>query len=383
MNNVIIAKFSKGVYSTTAKVFRYDVGDKLRFVGLDLPDNYRVDFSNSVLGESKTVFCTSDTVEIPPEYFIPGSTIYAWIVLSQENGRYTKYQINIPISARAKPLDIEPTPAQKDALDEAIEALNSVTEDIQGQIDSALEDAKANGEFDGTTIWLYDGTPILPNYTFYKYLMRANSGAIAKVSDFVLLGSVLYQIISVSDFTCRAIKFVDLKGAPGQNPIVSVRREDQDYSQILVDTDEGLEVYDIDNLLTVYFNLGDNWTIYDAPGLTKLGEALRNKCAILAVVYLPPSEEYGGFSDKRATILVPLTYWKRPKNESLADNEDLWEFEFKSKTDDNHTLRIYKNAGVNSKWQFEVYQDIDVVHYELSEEDKNDIVARVLEALSQ
>lgn len=358
MNNVIIAKFSKGVYSTTAKVFRYDVGDKIQFVGLDLPNSYRVDFSNSVLGESKTVFCTSDTVEIPPEYFVPGSTIYAWIVLSQDNGRYTKYQVNIPISARAKPLDIEPTPAQKDALDDAIEALNNVAEDIQGQIDSALEDAKASGEFDGTTIWLYDGTPVLPDYTFYKYLLRANANAVVRQFDFILLGSILYQIISVGEFTCRAIKFVDLKGAPGQTPIVSVRRETNDYSQIIVNTPDGTEVYDIDNLLTVYFTLGDNWTIYDAPGFTKLGEALRNKCAVLAVVNLPPSKEYGGFNNKQAAIIAPLTYWKAPKNESIADNEDLWEFEFKAKIDDDHhILRIYKDANVNSKWQYEILEN--------------------------
>lgn len=365
MNNVIIAKFSKGVYSTTAKVFRYDVGDKLQFVGLDLPNSYRVDFSNSTMGESKTVFCDSDTVEIPPEYFIPGSTIYAWIVLSQDNGRYTKYQVNIPISARAKPLDIEPTPAQKDALDEAIEALNNVTDDIQGEIDSALEEAKASGEFDGTTIWLYDGTPILPNYTFYKYLMRANANAVVRQFDFILLGSILYQIISVSDFTCKAIKFVDLKGDPGQTPIVSVRRNDQDYPQIIVDTPEGRQVYDVDNLLTVYFSLGDHWTIYKAPGFTKLGEALRHKCAVLAVVDLPPSEEYGGFRDEQASIIAPLTYWKIPKNESIAGNEDLWEFEFKAKIDDDHILRIYKDANVNSKWEYSIRED-----YTLTEAEK-------------
>lgn len=215
MSNIITAKFSKGAYSTTAKIFRYDVGDKLRFVGLKLPDVYRVDFSNSLYGEAETVFCDSDTVEIPPEYVIPGSTIYAWVVLTQANGWYTKYQVNIPVSPRAKPLNIEPTPAQQDALDEAIEALNNVTEDIQGEIDLALEAAKNSGEFNGTpgtTIWLYDGQPVLPNYTFYKYLMRANSGAVPKQFDFILLDSVLYQIISVSDLTCKAIKHADLKG---------------------------------------------------------------------------------------------------------------------------------------------------------------------------
>lgn len=156
MSKIINAVFGGGLFATTAKVFQYDVGDKLRFLGVDLPDGYSVDFANSLTGASTTVYGDADGVEIPPEYFIPGTAIYAWVVISDADGHYTKYQAKIPIYERAARSSVEPTPAQADALDEAINALNSAVEDVQDiadnlneQINTALEEAKESGEFDG------------------------------------------------------------------------------------------------------------------------------------------------------------------------------------------------------------------------------------------
>lgn len=156
MAKVINAVFGGGLFATTAKVFQYDVGDKLRFLGVDLPEGYSVDFANSRTGASTTVYGDADGVTIPPEYFIPGTEIYAWVVISDADGHYTKYQAKIPIYERAARTSVEPTPAQADALDEAINALNSATQrvediadDLNEQIDQALAEAKASGEFDG------------------------------------------------------------------------------------------------------------------------------------------------------------------------------------------------------------------------------------------
>ena len=49
----------------------------------------------------------------------------------------------------AAPSGVEPSPAQKTALEQAIEALNNATAEIPTQIDTALAAAKASGEFDG------------------------------------------------------------------------------------------------------------------------------------------------------------------------------------------------------------------------------------------
>lgn len=146
MSKTITAVFGNGIFTTTAKVFQWDAGDKLQFVGIDLPENYKVDFSNSLTGESKSVLGDYSGVVIPSEYFQPGRMIYAWVVIPDNDGRYTKYQVNIPIYARSEPTDEEPTPEQQSALDEAIAALNEAAEDIPEQIETALQEAKDSGE---------------------------------------------------------------------------------------------------------------------------------------------------------------------------------------------------------------------------------------------
>lgn len=127
--NTIIAAFGNGIFTTTAKVFQWDEGDKLQIVGVDLPDHYKVDFANSLSGASMSVMGGADGVTIPAEFFKPGSMIYAWVVIPDSDGRYTKYQVNIPIYQRAEPTDEEPSPEQQSALDEAISALNDA-EDV-------------------------------------------------------------------------------------------------------------------------------------------------------------------------------------------------------------------------------------------------------------
>lgn len=178
--NVIKAAFGGSAFTKTQKVFQWDGEDKLVFVGIDLPESYQVHFSNSLSGESKTALGTPDGVMIPPEYFVPGSEIYAWIWLSGDVGGYTKYQVTIPVYRRAQPTDVTPTPAQKSALDQAIDALNDATEAIPAQIDTALEEAKESGEFDGedgkdgNAIWTSDQRPI--HQTDYGYPVEWLSG---------------------------------------------------------------------------------------------------------------------------------------------------------------------------------------------------------------
>lgn len=155
---IINAVFGGSAFAKTQKVFQWDGDDKLVFLGVDLPENYQVHFSNSITGTSKTVLGTPDGVMIPPEFFVPGSEIYAWVWISGDNGSgYTKYQVTVPIYARAQPSDESPTPQQQSALDQAIAALNDAAEEIPNQIDTALAEAKASGEFDGE-----DGAPGAP-----------------------------------------------------------------------------------------------------------------------------------------------------------------------------------------------------------------------------
>ena len=125
MNEIVKAYFRGRTECRTAPVFQYDSGMRLEFVNLELPTTFRVDFSNSVREKSKAVMGENNMVEIPPEYFIPGKMIYAWVVVPNTNGRNTVYQVTIPLALRSEPTDDVPTPSEQTIIDQAITALNT------------------------------------------------------------------------------------------------------------------------------------------------------------------------------------------------------------------------------------------------------------------
>lgn len=187
MAKTIKAVFGVGECTKVCPQWQYDYNTVLQFVGLDLPDNYEVDLSNSKTGQSTTVLGDENGCTIPAQYFIPGSSIFAWVYLVGDNYGFTRAQVEIPIHPRAQHTGDPPTPEQQDALDAAIALLNSVATDIQGQIDSALREAKDSGEFDGSSIWWTEGPLYKANNTIStlpSLLFGKNDASIA-VGDLV------------------------------------------------------------------------------------------------------------------------------------------------------------------------------------------------------
>ncbi len=170
MAKTIKAVFGVGECTKVCPQWQYDYNTVLQFVGLELPANYEVDLSNSKTGQSTTVLGDENGCIIPAQYFIPGSSIFAWVFVTGSDYGFTRAQVEIPISPRAQHTGDPPTPEQQDALDAAIALLNETAEGIPTAIDSALAEAKASGEFDGAdgnSIWytqsaiLDDGTRLL------------------------------------------------------------------------------------------------------------------------------------------------------------------------------------------------------------------------------
>ena len=132
MGNIITANLAHGRKMKTDEVYQWDNGQILRFTGITMPASYRVDFSNSTRGNSKSVLNDGDSVTIPDEYFSPGQMIYAWVVFtSGTDAHETEYQVTIPVSPRAKPTNAVPSPPQKSIIDQAIEALNEANETLR------------------------------------------------------------------------------------------------------------------------------------------------------------------------------------------------------------------------------------------------------------
>lgn len=130
-SNIITATFTGTSLETyTAPAYQYDVGMSLKLVGLELPANYEVHFSNQVDGgESQTVIGTSDTVAIPDSKFTSGAYIYAFVyIVDDETSGYTVYRATIPIKHRPAITDQTPTPEEASVIAQAIALLNEATE---------------------------------------------------------------------------------------------------------------------------------------------------------------------------------------------------------------------------------------------------------------
>ena len=150
MAKLIKAVFGAGQTSKTCPQWQYDYNTILQFVGIDLPSTFDVDLANSKTGQSTTVLGDADgCCTIPAQYFIPGTSIFAWVYIVDSNSGYTRCQVEIPISPRAQHTGDPPTPEQQSALDQAIALLNAATENIPSEINAALAEAKESGDFDG------------------------------------------------------------------------------------------------------------------------------------------------------------------------------------------------------------------------------------------
>lgn len=129
MSNIVKAYFYGNNVARPASLFQYDSGMKLEFVGITLPASFRVDFANSTTGVSKPMVGTNNVVPIPYEFCVPGTSIYAWVVVPNDGGRNTVYHAVITVDARAIPTDEEPTPEQQSYIDQAIQTMNGLVEE--------------------------------------------------------------------------------------------------------------------------------------------------------------------------------------------------------------------------------------------------------------
>lgn len=148
----------EGKVSYSKAITQGDYGQKLVFHNAQLPPSYEVHFSNDKeLGSAKIKIGNSTGVDIPDEYIVTGKPIYVWIFIhSTVDDGETEYSCIIPVTPRSKVTPTPVTPVQQDIITETIAALNGgiahvdeVAEAMPQQIQDALADAKASGDFDG------------------------------------------------------------------------------------------------------------------------------------------------------------------------------------------------------------------------------------------
>ena len=130
MSNIIDVTFKPGAsIADTSGLWQYDYGQILRFAGIDLPQAYEVHFANEGDPETFTVIGDENGVAIPDALLLTGKSVVAWVYLHTglEDGE-TEYRATLFVQRRAKPSDLEPTPVEQSAIDQAIAALNVAVE---------------------------------------------------------------------------------------------------------------------------------------------------------------------------------------------------------------------------------------------------------------
>lgn len=142
MSRVVVATYTNSPFMMTEPVFQYDDGAQyLKFSGIELPESYRVDFSNYIDShESVSVLGDADGVVIPTAILANGRSIFAFYVAVDENSTTTTYRVEIPVIKRPEPSDFDPDPEEQRAIGQLMGEVNQLKDDIGDLSDLETED---------------------------------------------------------------------------------------------------------------------------------------------------------------------------------------------------------------------------------------------------
>lgn len=156
-DNTITARIDRLGSCRADPAYQYDYGLMLNFSGIDLPTAYEVHFGASATSPTVTQIGGAGGVSIPDSLLSTAGTIYAWIYLhTGDSDGETVYTVTIPVLARGEITDEQPTPQEQSVIAQLIAALSAGVAEVEAlsagiptEIETALAEAKASGEFDG------------------------------------------------------------------------------------------------------------------------------------------------------------------------------------------------------------------------------------------
>ena len=138
-------------------LYKIDYGTKIIFTGLELPVAYEVHFGRNLAADALVQIGDSTGVNVPDSLLLAEGTLYGWLyVHTGADDGWTKREFSCAIVNRPGVTNVEPTPVQQGVIEQTIAALNEgvgrveeAVEGVQEAIETALQEAKDNGEFDG------------------------------------------------------------------------------------------------------------------------------------------------------------------------------------------------------------------------------------------
>ena len=141
--NVTTAVIGSGCNTATASpsLAQWDRGQILQVSGVELPETYKVEFSNDRTLSAIPEIGTAAGVEIPNELLYSSSPITAYIVLTDTESRNTEYWVTIYVTPRPFPEDMQPDPERQDVIDQLIAQLNDGVDRAETAADEADQSA--------------------------------------------------------------------------------------------------------------------------------------------------------------------------------------------------------------------------------------------------
>lgn len=284
MSQIITVTFAQGQYEAVADqpLAQWAYGQKLKFVGLELPASYAVDFSNwEFQGDSIQRIGNADGVAVPTEILTSGRNVYAFIWITDANSGRRRYMAMARVIPGPGPAPEEPNPQESSEISEVLAELNAAVE--------TAEDAASRGpqirdgywytwsaesqEYENTEVpssgnkiwWTTSHVDLIPGGVRYMVLLpylNGPAGASPAVSDLVVgpapntsgSATYLYYIFYVDIANQQVIlkSIGSIKGAQGDpgddgvSPSVSVS-EITGGHQVSVTDAQGTETFDVMN----------------------------------------------------------------------------------------------------------------------------------------
>lgn len=142
--NTITVSFNGQNETITKKRYQYDKGQVCVFDDIELPEAYKVIFSNNLTGENSIPMIGDENgVKVPDNFFLTGLTIYGWVYLSEgEDDGQTVKHFTIPVEKRVKETDEEPTPEEQTEIEQLIVALNGAVNTAETAAENAGNSAR-------------------------------------------------------------------------------------------------------------------------------------------------------------------------------------------------------------------------------------------------
>jgi len=139
---------------------QWDEGQILRITGVDLPESFRVDFSNK--GDASTIPAvgTPEGVEVPTALLKTGKPVMAYVVLFEGDAdKETEYWITINVKVRPVPTGVDFSDDQSEVIDNIIRSINTSATKAANEADKAEAASQAIQDMSVTAETLETGEP--------------------------------------------------------------------------------------------------------------------------------------------------------------------------------------------------------------------------------